>query len=218
MEPITLVIGNRNYSSWSLRAWLTLRKSGLPHEERRLSLFAPSFDAAIGAFSPSGKVPAIVVNGHSIWDSLAVCEYLNELAGGKLWPADAKARAHARSISAEMHSGFETLRARMPMNCRAQRRRVAIDDALTHDIERIQSIWSDAKIQYGGQGRWLYGAFSIADAFYAPVVSRFQTYGVQVDQLARDYMDWVLADSDLQQWYQASQEEPEVLEEEEVGR
>jgi len=218
MKPIKLIIGNRNYSSWSLRAWFALRKSGLPFEEQRLSLFEPEFDAAIPEFSPSGKVPAIIVDNQSIWDSLAVCEYLNEATEGRLWPQDPMARAHARSISAEMHSGFENLRAQMPMNCRAEGRRVAIDSNLQSDIDRIQAIWSDAKIRFGGLGQWLYGDFSIADAFYAPVVSRFKTYGVATDELSSRYMEAVLTDQDLAHWYQMAGAESEVLEEEEVGR
>lgn len=217
MKPIQLIIGNRNYSSWSLRAWLALQKSGLPFDETRLSLFVPEFDAAIHEYSPSGKVPAIIVDGHSIWDSMAVCEYLNECLEGGLWPQDPMARAHARSIAAEMHSGFENLRAQMPMNCRAEGRSVAVDASVQNDIDRIQAIWSDAKIRFGETGDWLYGDFSIADAFYVPVVSRFRTYGVDVDELSSRYMETVLSDRDVMHWYQMAREESEIIEEEEVG-
>lgn len=217
MNPLTLVIGNRNYSSWSLRAWLALKKSGLAYQEKRLSLFVPEFDAAIPHYSPSGRVPVIVVDGQSIWDSMAVCEYLNECVDGKLWPSDVMARAHARSVAAEMHSGFSALREQMPMNCRAEDRKVPVTADLKSDIDRIQAIWSDARIRFGEGGEWLYGEFSIADAFYAPVVSRFKTYGVQVDELSRQYMTAVLGDADLRDWYQQAREEVEVIEEEEVG-
>ncbi|GAB4348943.1 MAG: glutathione S-transferase family protein [Gammaproteobacteria bacterium] len=217
MSALTLVIGNRNYSSWSLRAWLVMKKSGLPFEVRLLSLQASTFDAAIDEYSPSGRVPVLWVGQEPVWDSLAICEYLNERVEGALWPADAMARAHARAITAEMHAGFATLRERLPMNCRAEGRRVEIDGELGREIARIETIWREAAERHGSDGGWLYGDFSIADAFYAPVASRFRTYGIPVGEAARRYMEHLLADEDVGLWYRQARAEEEVLEEEEVG-
>jgi glutathione S-transferase len=181
---VTLVIGNKNYSSWSLRAWLLLREAGIKFEERRVALDQPGTKAALEAMSAAGRVPVLLLDRETIWDSLAIAETLAERYPEKrLWPADAAARAHARSVSAEMHSGFSALRDQMPMNCRARRRRVPRTAELTADISRVIAIWSDCGRRYGGG--WLFGEFSVADVMYAPVVLRFRTYDVPWPEAGR---------------------------------
>lgn len=216
-EPL-LVIGNRNYSSWSLRAWLVLRKAGVAFDETRLLLDTPEFHAQVGQYSPSRRVPVLRHGDRTVWDSLAIAEYVNdEFAGGRLWPRDPAARAHARSVSAEMHSGFAALRARMPMNCRAVGRRVPVAAALSRDIGRVSAIWHECRERFGRGGPWLYGKFSIADAMYAPVASRFRTYGVVLDGAAGDYARAVLADDDMRWWVAAGTQETETVAADELG-
>jgi glutathione S-transferase len=179
MKP-RLIIGNKNYSSWSLRAWLLLREADIDFDEHRIPLDTENTK--------------------------------------KLWPEDAAARAHARSISAEMHSGFEQLRSRMPMNCRAMGRRVALPDELTRDIDRIIEIWSDCHRRYGDTGHWLFGEFSIADAMYAPVVLRLRTYGINLPESAGYYAHRVLQSEAMQEWLFACETEIEVIAHEELGQ
>jgi len=178
-----LVIGNKNYSSWSLRAWLLLREAGIEFDEHRIVLDVASTAADIAGFSPAGRVPVLQLDDAAVWDSLAIAETVAERwPDAELWPAHATARAHARSISAEMHSGFAVLRKSMPMNCRAMGRRVALPDDLTHEIDRIFAIWTDCYHRYGSGDGWLFGKFSVADAMYAPVVLRFRTYGINLPE------------------------------------
>jgi glutathione S-transferase len=213
-----LVIGNKNYSSWSLRAWLALRKAGVDFEEHRLPLDTPTFAADIGALSPSRRVPALWDGSLCIWDSLAIGEYVNERwAGGSLLPDDPAGRARARSYCAEMHAGFATLRGSMPMNCRATGRKVPMTDELAADIRRVTELWSEATESSAAAGPWLFGRFSLADAMYAPVVLRFQTYGVELPELARRYADTVLGDADVRAWVAAGNAETEIVEADEAG-
>jgi glutathione S-transferase len=212
----TLVIGNKNYSSWSLRAWLLLREAGIEFEERRIALDQPGTKAALEAVSPAGRVPVLLLDRETIWDSLAIAETLAERHPGKrLWPAAAGARAHARSISAEMHSGFSALRNQMPMNCRA-RRRVPRTAELTADISRVIAIWTDCARRYGGG--WLFGEFSVADVMYAPVVLRFRTYDVPWPEAAGSYPERLLKSPALQEWLAAAELETEVIEHDEKGQ
>ncbi|MBS0364568.1 MAG: glutathione S-transferase family protein [Proteobacteria bacterium] len=216
MASLTLVIGNRNYSSWSLRPWLALRHLGLTFDEVVIPLDTPATRAQMDRYGPSGKVPVLVSGALSVWDSLAICEYAAELAG-RGWPRAPEARAVARAVSAEMHSGFASLRTQWPMNARARNRRTAMTPALEADIERIDEIWNDCRRRFGDGGPWLFGDYSIADAMYAPVVLRFNTYGARVSQNARWYMAAVLEDAALQQWLQAAQQETWTLPTSEVG-
>lgn len=216
MDKPILVIGNKNYSSWSFRPWLVLKQMGVDFDEIRIPLFRQGYQDEIRRHSPAGKVPIYKEGGLVVWDSLAICEYLAE-KDRSLWPADPAARAHARSISAEMHSGFAALRSALPMNCRARGRRVELDERVRRDVARIQQIWCACRECYGASGPWLFGAFSIADAMYAPVVSRFLTYGVDCDPVCRRYMEAVLANAHVKQWFADAAQEAEVIEEEEVG-
>jgi len=213
-----LVIGNKNYSSWSLRAWLLLRESGLEFDEQRIALNLPSTAAALTAASPASRVPVLVLDGQVIWDTLAIAETVSERWPEKnLWPADACSRAHARSISAEMHAGFAAIRELMPMNCRALGRKVPISDELAADIDRIFEIWAECQRQYGDLGDWLFGQFSIADAMYAPVVLRFKTYGIEWPDAASAYPARLLESTAMNAWLAAAALESEVIDVEEVG-
>jgi len=216
MSTAQLVIGNKNYSSWSFRPWLALAKLGAEFEEIRVALFVDGYKQRLLQYSPAGKVPVYREGDLVVWDSLAILEHLAQKYRS-LWPDAESEWAQARSISAEMHSGFSALRSAMPMNCRAGGRRVAISDAAAADIARIQCIWAECRVAATGRGPWLFGSFTIADAMYAPVVSRFHTYGVACDGVAAEYMRTVLSDPCVQQWYDASARETEVLHDDEVG-
>jgi len=210
-----LVIGNKNYSSWSLRPWLAMRKAGVPFEEVQVLLDKPDTKATILKYSPAGKVPVLVEEGRSIWDSLAICEWAAEQNRG-LWPEDALLRAHARSISAEMHASFPALRAQMPMNVRATRR-VPITPDLQRDIDRVAELWIECRRNHGATGDWLFGAFSVADAMYAPVATRLRTYQVDLPDAALSYIETLYADPDFQEWKAAAEIEEDILRIEEVG-
>lgn len=212
-----LVIGNKNYSSWSLRPWLLLSHFKVPFEEVSESLRAVDLSRRLGEHSPSHRVPVLIDDHLTIWDSLAICEYANEnMLKGMGWPQSIEARAYARSISAEMHAGFNALRNAMPMNIRAKRR-VTIDSAVERDLQRIDEIFSKARMVYREHGTWLAGPFSIADCMYAPVVSRLQTYGVKLSPLAEEYCHAMLNLPALQAWYQSALVEKEIVEEDEAG-
>jgi glutathione S-transferase len=216
MAPLTLVIGNKNYSTWSLRAWIALQHLELAFEEIVIQLDAATTQAALARHSPSGRVPVLRAGALCVWDSLAICEYAAELTG-KGWPRARAARAQARSLCAEMHAGFPALRNAWPMNVRARDRHVALTPALAADIARIDAIWSDCRRRFAGDGPWLFGDYSIADAMYAPVVLRFNTYGAHISEPARSYLAGVLEDAALKQWMRAAQEEPWTIAAEEVG-
>lgn len=211
-----LVIGNRNYSSWSLRAWLALRHLGAAFDVERIPLDTPEFPDQIRRFSAAARVPVLVDGAVTVWDSLAICEYAAERAGAPGWPEDSALRAHARSAVAEMHSGFAALRECLPMNIRA-RREVAMDAATRADVERCVGLWCEALTMHDGTEPWLYGRWSIADAFFAPVVMRFVTYGVPTPELCRPWLDTVTTDPELAAWCAEAETETEVLEAEEVG-
>lgn len=214
----TLYIGNKNYSSWSLRPWLLLCHFDIGFQEHRLPLLSETFREAVGNMLPAGKVPTLTLpDGTRVWESLAICETVSErfLEGGG-WPADPEARATARAVSAEMLAGFGALRAEMPMNCRATERHVPRTPALERDIDRIRAIWIDHRERWAASGPWLFGDFSIADAMYAPVVSRFHTYGVDTGP-ANEYMATVLAHPAMQRWFEAAANELEALPSMEVG-
>lgn len=207
-----LVIGNKNYSSWSLRPWLLLRHHGVDFEEVRLPLDTPAFAREVGAWSPARTVPAMRHGELALWDSLAICEYANEaFLDGAGWPRDRAARATARVASAEMHAGFAALRTRMPMNCRRRMHGLALSAEVRREVERVLAIWRDCRARFGGDGPFLFGGFSIADAMYAPVALRFRTYGIEADDNARAWTAALLGLPALQEWLQAAEAEPESL-------
>lgn len=218
MPKPLLVIGNRNYSSWSLRAWLALGAAGLECDTQLLVLDTPQFRTEVRRYSRAARVPVLLDGELCIWDSLAIAEYAAERTG-QGWPRAVKARAVARAVSAEMHSGFATLRNLWPMNIRARDRHVAATPALQADIARIDELWTDCRTQYGAQGPWLFGEYSIADAFFAPVVCRFATYGTAgLGPASLDYVAATLAGSALREWSAMAAAETAVIEHEEVGR
>ena len=211
----TLVLGNKNYSSWSLRPWLALKKAGIPFDEVVIFLDRPDTRENILKYSQAGRVPVLVEGGQAIWDSLAICEWAAEKVSG-LWPKDPIARARARSVSAEMHSSFGALRAQMPMNIRATRH-VPMTDALKADIDRVVEIWTDCRTDFARNGPWLFGAFSIADAMFAPVATRLRTYEVELPDAAALYVETLYADPVFQEWQAAAETEEDILRIEEVG-
>lgn len=206
----TLIIGNKNYSSWSLRPWLVMAHTGIAFEELRIPLYAPGSREHILQFSPAGKVPVLIDGDVVVWDSLAICEYLAE-QHPQLWPQDVVARAHARSICAEMHSGFTELRRAMPMNCKASLPGLGRTPAVEYDIFRITAIWQDCRSRYAGGGEFLFGRFSIADAMYAPVVLRLRSYGVGLPPESQRWAEMIVALPAMQQWIAAGRAETEVL-------
>jgi glutathione S-transferase len=214
MPPLVLVIGNKNYSSWSLRPWLALRMAGLAFEEVRIPLYGPGARDAIRRHSAAGKVPVLRHGEVTVWDSLAICEYAVELAPrAGLWPADPAARAVARSISAEMHAGFAALRTEMPMNARVVGARVArpLSADADADVARVVEIFETCRERFGRGGELLFGAFTIADAMFAPVVSRFRTYSVSLPPRAAAYADAVWSLAPLREWTAAGAAETERL-------
>ena len=218
MSELRLVLGNKNYSSWSLRAWLCLRKCNVSFEETLLPLDTPEFKLRIGEYSPTGRVPVLWHEGHAVWDSLAICEYANEtFAKGTLWPQKSASHGMGRSMVAEMHSSFMNLRNEMPMNCRALGRKVPMNSGLQADIDRVCSLWTQAREQHEHLGPWLLGEFSIADAMFAPVVMRFRNYGVEVPESVQRYCDHVLADADMRAWVEAGVKETWIVEADEAG-
>jgi glutathione S-transferase len=218
MSELTLVIGNKNYSSWSLRPWLLMKHLGVQFREHLIQLSVETTRGEVDKQGPSGKVPVLRDGELCVWDSLAICEYVAELKGGG-WPKDTAARAVARSVAAEMHSGFPHLRSQWPMNARARDRRVPMTPTLEADIKRVDDLWTDCRRRFGtGKGPWLFGEFSVADAMYAPVVLRFNTYGAQVSPTAREYMTAVLKDPHMKEWLGASEQEPWTIEASEVGK
>ncbi|MDD1793653.1 glutathione S-transferase family protein [Enterovibrio sp. ZSDZ42] len=212
-----LIIANKNYSTWSLRGWLVLRGFDIAFDEVELELFTESFYAEIAKHSGAAKVPVLVDGPIEVWDSLAICEYVNDqYLGGKGWPGDIAQRAKARAFSAEMHSGFQALRNEMPMNIRG-RRKISPSEACLKDVARIDEIWAGQRQEFGNKGGWLFGEFSIADVMYAPVVLRFITYGVALSPDAQAYADHVLNSAAVQQWVNESKSDTSVVAEDEAG-
>lgn len=208
----TLIIGNKNYSSWSLRGWLLLRAFDIPFTEERIPLYVPGYKPKLLEKSPAGLVPVLIDGDVSVWDSLAIGEYLAEQYPDKgYWPTSKEARALARCVVSEIHSGFFSVRSHMPMNCRASHPGFGRNEKVDQEIERILAIWQDCRSRFGEGGPFLFGKFSIADAFYAPVVCRFQTYAVPLDEVSASYSKALLDSPPMVEWFQASQEEPESL-------
>jgi glutathione S-transferase len=224
---LTLLIGNKNYSSWSLRPWIAMKVAGIAFAEEVISLGAADFHERVGKISGTRKVPALAdggtpdgataEGGTHVWESLAILEYLAEkFPAAHLWPAEPKARAHARSIAAEMHAGFTPLRRHYPMNVRRPVKPRAPTPEVVANIGRIDAMWTDCRNRFGQGGPFLFGAFGAADAMYAPVVSRFHTYAVDVAPAARAYMAAVLGLPAWAEWCAAAAQEPWVLAEDEV--
>ena len=210
---LKLVIGNKNYSSWSMRPWLALRANDIAFEEIFIPLYTGDADKKrILSFTHSGKVPALIDGDVTVWDSLAIIEYVAErFPEARLWPEDRARRAHARSISSEMHSGFMALRNECGMNLHRPVRPIALSDDARANVARIEQIWMDCRARYGELGPFLFGTFGAADAMFAPVVHRFRTYAIAVAPQARAYMDTMMALPAFQEWTDAGLAETLVI-------
>ena len=200
---LKLVIGDRNYSSWSLRPWLAIRQAGLPCEDVLIRLYESTTKSLLQQHSPSGKVPCLIDGDTVVWDSLAICEYIAEKAPA-LWPVDSARRAEARSVSAVMHSGFGTLRNCMPMDIRAEKSGEGRSAEVDVDIARIIAIWESCRSRFAADGPFLFGAFSVADAMFSPVVWRFRSYGIELPPLAQAWTETMCALPSMQEWRAAA--------------
>ena len=215
----TLYIGNRNYSSWSLRGWLLVRLSGLEFQDQTIPLFTPDTKAQVLAVSPSGMVPCLHHGRVVTWDSMAIAEYLHEqFPQAGIWPRDPVQRAHARSISAEMHSGFADLRRAMPMDIHASKRGATQSPEVQSNLRRIEQIWTDCRTRFGAGGEFLFGAWSGADCMYAPVVMRLHSNGVQMNVTTQQYVAAVRAQKDTAEWIAAARSDPWVIDWEAAAR
>lgn len=209
---LTLVIGNKNYSSWSLRPWLYLKHHGIAFDEVRIPLYREDSPGRIAAYNPAGKVPVLIDGEVTVWDSLAILEYLAERfpeTGG--WPQALADRARARSIAAEMHSGFQALREYCGMNCRRAPGPKTLPEAALKGAARINRIWEDNRSRWAAAGPWLFGRFTIVDAVYAPVALRFRTYALDAGPAAKAYVDTVLSDPSVVEWIEAGKREAEII-------
>ncbi len=214
MSDLVLVIGNKAYSSWSLRPWLFLKHSRIPFSEVHVSLDGAHAKENLQRHSPSGKVPVLRDGALTVWDSFAICQYLTEKYPQTLgWPKEAAARATAYSVAAEMHSGFLNLRREMPMNCRAESLHVTLSEDARKEVARVKQIWRDCRTAFGGKlgskRPWLFGEFGVADAFYAPVALRFKTYGIELDPVEQAYADAILSLPEIRSWIDAAKQETE---------
>lgn len=211
-----LVIGNKNYSSWSLRPWLIMRANNLDFNEVKESLNQGDIKQRLGKYSDSCKVPVLIDKGEAIWDSLAICEYLSEAyLDGKGWPENTIERAIARSICSEMHSGFTAIRSELPMNCKLSKP-MALSQAVQAEVQRIDAIWSKYAKQTECGKVFLFGTFSIADCFYAPIALRFNSYGVSLSQAAADYQASILSHPAVLEWIDEAIQETDIVAENEV--
>ena len=217
MSQYTLVIGNKNYSSWSLRPWIWMKQAGIPFTEKRVSLFVDTTRTELEPYFSNYKVPVLQDGDLLVWDTLAILEYLGEKhPQAAAWPEDLQARALARSISAEMHSSFTALRGAMPMNCRKYYPEFEYSDTVQRDIDRVVRLWTHCRKEYGAGGDWLFGRYSIADAMYAPVVMRFHGYDVKLPRVAQLYVETTLANPFIEEWVEAGRQETETIEQNEA--
>ncbi len=212
-----LVIGNKNYSSWSLRPWLLLKHYGLDFQEISIALFTPGYKDELAKYSPTLRVPVLLDGSSTVWDSLAICEYVTEkYLEGKAYPRDIEERALCRSYCSEMHSGFTAIRSEMPMNCRA-RRSLQLSDSARSECERVDQLFGEARQRFPSRGEYLFGDFSIADCMFAPIVMRFTTYGVVLSDSSQNYMKTLLKNPALAAWVIAAENETQILSDFEVG-
>ena len=216
MAALTLVIGNKNYSSWSMRPWVLMKQLGIPFEEKKLRFYSTEWDAQIERWSPSRLVPVLWNGDQTVWDTLAIAEALHEWFPEKdVWPKDAAARAFARCASAEMHSGFRDLRGGMPMNIRSSHPGKGMNPAVQANIDRIEKLWKEARTRFGSGGPFLFGAFCAADAMFAPVTTRFRTYAVKLSPESQRYCDAVLAAPGVRAWVDDAMKEKEFVQDDE---
>lgn len=212
MAEFTLVVANKNYSSWSLRGWLALKATGAEFEEIVVPLREADTRTTLLRYSPSGKAPCLIHGSVTVWESLAICEYLAEIfPNAGLWPNDRAARAHARAIASEMHAGFIALRRGLPMNIRAKQDPFALSEEVQQDINRIEAIWRESRDRFGNGGPFLFGDFGIADAMYAPVAARFTTYSLTLGEESSHYCEAIMAHPFMVEWREAARSEPWMI-------
>jgi len=212
MAELFLLIGNKRYSSWSLRPWLVLKQSGIAFDEKLVALHQADTKANILKYSPSGRVPFLRHGNVEVWESLAICEYLAEtFPAARLWPKDAATRAHARAVSNEMHAGFNDIRRYLPMDVGRDRTVERRAEEVRSEIDRVQDIWIECRRRHQSDGPFLFGHFSIADGMYAPMVTRFWTYGVKTRPGAAAYVDTIMNLPAMKQWVEAAKREPWII-------
>lgn len=217
MSDLSLVIGNKNYSSWSLRPWFLMKYFDIPFSEIRIPLCQEITEKALEPYSPTLKVPILIHKNLKVWDSLAICEYISEnFLSGKGWPKVTEARAVARSISAEMHSSFFNIRNEMPMNCRKRFENLTISSEASSEVNRVEEIWSQCREKYSTSGPWLFGEFTTADCMFAPVVLRFITYGIELNHICLQYVSTIYTHPAIVYWVESAKLEAEIIEEFEV--
>jgi len=217
MSNLTLIIGNKNYSSWSLRPWIFMKQNQIAFTEKRIALFTATTNHELASYNSDFKVPILKDGDLLIWDSLSILEYLSErYLSNSGWPVDVDARAFARSISNEMHSSFSSVRKEMPMNCRKKFQDIRLSAKAEHEIERIKSLWRQCRTHYGRDGEWLFDHYSIADAMFAPIALRFEGYSIALDNISNDYVQSVLAQPHIKEWIEAGKAEKEIIPEDEI--
>lgn len=217
MSDLMLVIGNKNYSSWSLRPWVFLRHHKIDFKEMRVPLFVESTEDELAEFDSDYKVPVLKDSDLVVWDSLSILEYVSEnYLDGRGWPSEPEVRAVARSVSAEMHSSYINVRSELPMNCRKKFENISLSQAAEREIERIKSLWRKCRTAYGEGDEWLFGDFTIADAMFAPIVLRFNGYSIPLEGLEAGYVQSVLDHPAIIEWVKAGIQETEVIEEDEI--
>jgi glutathione S-transferase len=217
MSGLHLIIGNKNYSSWSLRPWLAMTAAGIPFRETVIPLDTPETAKLIAEHSPSGRVPVLRDGGLTVWESLAIIEYVAErFPDAAIWPEERQSRAVARSVSHQMHAGFSALRNACPMNLRRKPKAIPLKQDVLADVTAIETLWRDCRKSFGGAGPYLFGAFSAADAMYAPVVTRFRTYEISVAADTKAYMDQIYAHPAFRAWFDAGVRESWIVPSDEV--
>ena len=217
MKDLTLIIGNKNYSSWSLRPWVLMKHYNITFNEKRIALFTDTTEADLSEYGSDYKVPVLKDGDLIVWDTLAILEYVSEkYLQGKGWPEDMKARAIASSVSAEMHSSFMNVRNELPMNCRKKFNHIKLSANAEREIERIKMLWRDCRSKFGNKGEWLFGKYSIADAMFAPIALRFEGYNIPLQGIEADYVKSVLKQPCIIDWVEAGKQEKEIIEEDEI--
>lgn len=213
MSKLTLIIGNKNYSSWSLRPWIFMRHFRIAFQEKRVPLFTNTTNEELSPYFSDYKVPVLMDGDFLVWDSLSILEHLSENhLNSRGWPAPARARSFARSVSAEMHSSFANVRNELPMNCRRKSSSIHLSDDAAREIERIKQLWRRCRMEFGAGGEWLFGQFSIADAMYSPIALRFAGYSIPLADDEEAYVQRVLSHPDMVEWVESGKQEKEVIE------
>ena len=217
MDTPILVIGNKNYSSWSLRPWIFMKQNNIAFTEKRIALFSETTDEELSEYRSDNKVPVLKDNDLLVWDSLSILEYLSEkYLKSTGWPLDPAARAVARSVSSEMHSSFLNVRTELPMNCRKKFQNIQLSPEAEREVERIKTLWQQCRSQFGSNGEWLFGKYSIADAMFAPIALRFEGYGIHLGGVEKSYINSVLNQPGIIEWINASKTETEIISADEI--